>query len=131
MGRKPKPLDPGQGPIQRFAHDLRRLREDAGEPTYRQMAARVHTSASALSIAASGDRLPSLMVTLAYVRACGGDPGVWEARWHELSAALAAELAAGRAPAAHEGTRGSADGRRGDVDGQRDGADVGADRATA
>ncbi|MGW3463966.1 nSTAND1 domain-containing NTPase, partial [Streptomyces olivaceoviridis] len=46
---------------------------------------------STLSQAAAGDRLPTLPVVLAYVRACGGDPEQWETRWREVAAEVAAE----------------------------------------
>ncbi|GGV30721.1 hypothetical protein GCM10010245_49700 [Streptomyces spectabilis] len=90
MGRREKPLEPTAGPVQRFAYDLRKLRAEAGSPTYRALAERTGYSAPTLSAAASGDRLPSLPVLLAYVEACGGDRAAWEARWRE---ALAAEPA--------------------------------------
>lgn len=45
----------------------------------------MHFSASTLSEAASGKRLPSLEVTLAYVRACGGDVAEWEKRWRQVA----------------------------------------------
>ncbi|NUP37123.1 MAG: DNA-binding protein [Streptomyces sp.] len=86
MGRKESPLDPSAGPVQRFAYELRKLRSEAGGPTYRAMAQRVPYSLTTLSRAAAGDQLPSLPVTLAYVEACGGDPAdriAWEARWRE------------------------------------------------
>ncbi len=41
-------------------------------------------SPSVLSEAASGYRLPTLQVTQAFVRACGGDPAEWEHRWREV-----------------------------------------------
>ncbi|GAA3798400.1 hypothetical protein GCM10022226_17170 [Sphaerisporangium flaviroseum] len=44
---------------------------------------------TALSEAAGGSVLPSLPVTLAYVRACGGDATEWERRWHKLTQELA------------------------------------------
>ncbi len=81
MGRREKPLDPGAGAVQRFAYELRKLRDEAGTPTYRAMADRAGYSAPTLSAAASGERLPTLPVLLAYVTACGGDPGEWEGRW--------------------------------------------------
>ncbi|MFI8933293.1 hypothetical protein ACIG3E_37200 [Streptomyces sp. NPDC053474] len=90
MGRREKPLEPTAGPVQRFAYDLRKLRAEAGSPTYRTLAERTAYSAPTLSAAASGDRLPSLPVLLAYVEACGGDRAVWEARWHETLAAAPA-----------------------------------------
>jgi WD40 repeat protein len=85
MGRRERPLDPDAGPVQRFAHELRSLRQKAGGPTYREMARRANYSVTALSQAAAGDRLPSLPVALAYVRACDGDPEEWERRWHEAA----------------------------------------------
>ncbi|OAR26744.1 hypothetical protein A8W25_00030 [Streptomyces sp. ERV7] len=85
MGRHEKPLDPESGPVRRFALELRRMRQEAGGPTYRDMAREVEYSAAALSRAASGDTLPSLAVALAYVTACGADPAGWEERWQEAS----------------------------------------------
>ncbi|MEU3848299.1 hypothetical protein [Streptomyces sp. NPDC029554] len=86
MGRREKELDPAQGPVQRLAHELRLLREEAGGPSYRELAGAAGYSAPTLSEAAAGRRLPSLPVTLAYVRACGGDESAWERRWHEAAA---------------------------------------------
>ncbi|MFI6280131.1 hypothetical protein [Streptomyces sp. NPDC050988] len=94
MGRREKPLDPAAGPVQRFAYELRKLRDGAGAPTYRDMARDVRYSAPTLSAAAAGERLPSLPVLLAYVTACGGDPREWERRWGEALA----EEADDRAP---------------------------------
>ncbi|MFD8985714.1 hypothetical protein [Streptomyces sp. NPDC059564] len=91
MARKERPLEGGDGPLLEFATALRRLRHEAGSPPYRDLSARAHYSVATLSGAAAGRRLPSLDVTLSYVRACGGDPGEWERRWH----AVAVELAVG------------------------------------
>ncbi|MFF2614434.1 ATP-binding protein [Kitasatospora sp. NPDC058046] len=96
MPRRESPLDPGDGPLLRFAGDLRALRERAGRPPYRQLALRAHCSAASLSVAAGGRRLPSLAVTLAYVQACGGDVREWRHRWQLLAAELAAEQCARR-----------------------------------
>ncbi|MFD0265142.1 hypothetical protein ACFVGY_00895 [Streptomyces sp. NPDC127106] len=104
MARKERPLEGDDGPLLRFAAALRRLRHEAGSPPYRRLAARAHYSVATLSEAAAGRRLPSLDVTLAYVRACGGDTGEWERRWH----ACAAELSAG-----HRDPDGEPDGGRG------------------
>ncbi|MFF4017970.1 DNA-binding protein [Streptomyces sp. NPDC001843] len=90
-GRPESPLDPSAGHVQRFAADLRKLRVDAGSPTYRVMAQRSGHGASTLSQAAAGERLPTLPVALAYVKACGGDPEEWESRWREAAAEVAAE----------------------------------------
>ncbi|WP_371496869.1 helix-turn-helix transcriptional regulator [Kitasatospora sp. NBC_00374] len=97
MARKPRPIDPTEGPLQAFAYDLREVREEAGNPTYRALAGRAGFSATTLSDAAGGVRQPSLEVTLAYVGACGGDVDRWKHRWHELDRELAA--ARGEPPA--------------------------------
>ncbi|WP_405837380.1 helix-turn-helix domain-containing protein [Streptomyces sp. NBC_01518] len=98
MGRPESPLDPETGPVQRLAYELRQLRREAGGITYRAMADRVEFSAATLSESAAGERLPSLAVVLAYVRACGADPGEWERRWRH-----AAEEEAGRPAEDEEG----------------------------
>ncbi|WP_372343542.1 AAA family ATPase [Streptomyces sp. KL116D] len=86
-GRRERPLDPQEGPLERFALGLRELRDAAGL-TYLKMADAAHFSASSLSQAAAGHRLPTRDVLLGYVRACGGNPAEWEKRWervrHEL-----------------------------------------------
>jgi hypothetical protein len=56
------------------------------------MAQRTGQRASTLSQAAAGERLPTLPVVLAYVRACGGDAVEWEERWREAASETAAEL---------------------------------------
>ncbi|MFC4497076.1 hypothetical protein ACFPA8_23375 [Streptomyces ovatisporus] len=93
MGRPEKPLDPDAGPIQQFAQEMRELRREAGNPTYRWMAQRVPYSATGLSRAVDGERLPSLAMALAYVEACGGKREEWESRWI-AAADEARELAA-------------------------------------
>jgi WD40 repeat protein len=94
MGRVERQLGEGDTRLVEFAADLRRLRAAAGGPAYRELSRRAHYSATTLSDAAGGRRLPSLSVTLAYVTACGGDTVVWERRWR----ALAAELTDGSDP---------------------------------
>lgn len=86
-GRPEGPLDPAAGAVAGLAARLRRLREDAGRPSYRQLARSAHYSHSALSQAAAGRVLPSLAVTLAFAQACGGDRQEWTAWWHEAAAA--------------------------------------------
>ncbi|MDC0773293.1 nSTAND1 domain-containing NTPase [Streptomyces sp. HD] len=86
MGRPEADLDPRLGPVQRFAFELRKLRQEAGGITYRQMARQVEVSVSTLSRAAGGEQLPSLPVALAYVRACKGEETEWEQRWREAVA---------------------------------------------
>ncbi|MFD2416893.1 nSTAND1 domain-containing NTPase [Amycolatopsis pigmentata] len=89
MPRPERPLDADGDVLQRLAAGLRRLRERAGSPGYRELARRAHYSATTLSNAAAGRKLPSLAVMLAYVRACGGDPVEWEARWRAVATELA------------------------------------------
>jgi Helix-turn-helix domain len=81
MGRPERPLDPAAGPIQAFASELRQLRQQAGSPKYLQMQRRTGRSRTALAEAAGGDHLPTWETVEAYVRACGGDPAPWHARW--------------------------------------------------
>lgn len=81
-------LDPGAGPLASFAWDLRALREKAGSVPYRVLAKRAGFCASTLSVAASGTKLPTLDVTLAYVQACGAEPEEWQERWQALAAQL-------------------------------------------
>lgn len=90
MSRRETAIDPTDGPVERFAWELRQLRAAVGAPGYRQLAARAHYSASALSTAASGKTLPTREITLAFVAACGGDVEEWAGKW----AATAAELVA-------------------------------------
>lgn len=82
MGRSERELP--DGPLRDFAQGLRDLRAAAGRPTYRALERRAGFSASALSAAAAGERLPTLDVTRAYVGACGGDMEAWEVRWREM-----------------------------------------------
>ncbi|MGW3396558.1 nSTAND1 domain-containing NTPase [Streptomyces hydrogenans] len=98
MGRRERPLDPEEGPVERFAHELRMLRQKAGL-TYRAMAVRAHYSPAALAQAAAGDRLATLPVALAYVDVCGGDPDEWAERWREASRELTERVAAADDPA--------------------------------
>jgi hypothetical protein len=79
-------LDIDSGPVARFAADLRELRRGAGGLPYRSMATSANFAASVLSEAAAGRKLPSLAITLAYVRACGGDEDEWRGRWQKVAA---------------------------------------------
>ncbi|QOC93147.1 helix-turn-helix domain-containing protein [Micromonospora craniellae] len=99
MARAERPLDPTAGPVQAFAAELRRLRDAGGRPTYEALARRAHRSASSLSEAAGGRKLPTLDTTLAYVRALGGDETEWTDRWQATAGAQAADgaTAAGEA----------------------------------
>jgi hypothetical protein len=93
------PLGPGRPEVEELAAGLRKLREQAGSPGYRELARRAHFSATTLSDAAGGRRLPTLAVTLAFAAACGGDPAEWERRWREAeSATVDSEPADGEPP---------------------------------
>ncbi|MFC0542395.1 WD40 repeat domain-containing protein [Kutzneria chonburiensis] len=94
MPRREQPLRLGEESLVAFATDLRALRAKASNPAYRELGRRVHYSAATLSEAASGRKLPSLPVTLAYVRGCDGDVVAWEQRWRQVAAELADEPAA-------------------------------------
>jgi Helix-turn-helix domain/Protein of unknown function (DUF2690) len=87
-GRPERELDPAGGPIPVFAAQLRDLREEAGRPSYRDLARKACYSRTALSEAAAGRELPSLSVTLAFVRACDGPVEVWRRRWQVAAAAV-------------------------------------------
>ncbi|MFF9351628.1 helix-turn-helix domain-containing protein [Streptomyces sp. NPDC014734] len=91
MGRPETCIDPSEGPLQSFAYELRTLRRSAGNPSYRELASRANYSGTTLSEAARGVSLPSLEVTLAYVKACKGDVGLWQRLWTETDAALRAD----------------------------------------
>ncbi|MWA01713.1 hypothetical protein F8568_015285 [Actinomadura sp. LD22] len=91
MPRGESPLDPDGGPLFEFATRLRKLREQAGRPTYRDLARSTHYGIATLSSAAAGRHLPSLAVTLAYVRACGGDEREWRLIWQRTAQACTGE----------------------------------------
>jgi hypothetical protein len=57
-----------------------------GNPGYRELAKRSGYSAATLANAAAGRQLPTLAVTLAFVRACDGQPVDWERRWRQAAA---------------------------------------------
>src|SRR5690242_579251 len=84
--RRERPLESQETALLRFAAELRRLREKAGSPTYRELSRRAHYSAATLSEAAGGRKLPSLAVTVAFATACGADPAEWQARWRAVIA---------------------------------------------
>ncbi|MEE1753145.1 helix-turn-helix domain-containing protein [Streptomyces sp. SP18CS02] len=99
QGRKERPINPEDGPVEAFAWRLRRLREDCGSPTYKEMERAAGYSSSALSAAANGQAPPSLEVVRAYVRSClvhakaGGErveaaTQEWTSRWRTLQSQL-------------------------------------------
>ncbi|GGS42947.1 MULTISPECIES: NB-ARC domain-containing protein [Actinokineospora] len=92
MGRPERPLDGTSGPIVAFAQDLRALRHQAGNPSYRELARTALFAPSVLSSAASGHKLPTLAVTLAFAAACGGDRAEWERRWRQVAEDVGAPM---------------------------------------
>ncbi|MBV9095959.1 MAG: helix-turn-helix domain-containing protein [Streptosporangiaceae bacterium] len=94
-----QPPGPGHGAasiepdgVESFARDLRALRATAGLD-YDELADKSHYMMKTLVAAAGGVRLPTLPVTVAYVRACDGDVAEWEERWQKLAAKITAEAA--------------------------------------
>ena len=99
-------------PVAQLVGDLRQLRCASGAPSYAQLAKASGVPRSTLYDALRGDRMPSLEVTLAVVRACDGDENAWRQRWtsvrHGLDTASEPPSdAAGRTPnaAGHRFTR--------------------------
>ncbi|MBV9445400.1 MAG: hypothetical protein JO345_05830 [Streptosporangiaceae bacterium] len=103
MGRPERPIDPDAGPVAELAAELRRLRDRAGRPSYRELARRVSFSATVLSEAAGGRSLPTLAVVMGYVRACGGDVAGWEERWRSAADWQRGEPPGGDRPAPYLG----------------------------
>ena len=68
-----------------FVNALRELKGSSGL-SFRELARGTNYSPSALSDAVSGRRVPSLELTLAYVRACDGDEEEWHRRWRRVAA---------------------------------------------
>ncbi|MFI9205537.1 helix-turn-helix domain-containing protein [Streptomyces sp. NPDC053048] len=94
MPRRLSHLDSKDGPLPRFALELRALRDAAGfdAPTVDQIAARSRIPRSTLYAALRGRRVPTRPVLGALVRAWGGDP----AEWLMKRTAVEAELEAAR-----------------------------------
>jgi hypothetical protein len=74
---------PATDQVADFIDALRKLRQDAGGPSFRKMAQRAHYSHTAFSSMLSSGRLPSLKLTLAFVSACNGDQDQWRTRWEQ------------------------------------------------
>jgi transcriptional regulator with XRE-family HTH domain len=132
VARQERPIDPIAGPLPRFAQELRKLRMEAGNPTYRALAKAAGYSATTLSEAAGGTRKPSLDVVLAFVGACGGDPDLWRERWIDLDAALrpeAVKLAEPTQPAVQAETAASVEPTRSAVSAEPAGPAEHAERA--
>lgn len=87
MGRPEEQLKRDGSPEREFAFWLRDLRNHAGL-TYEGLARAANYSTSTMQAAAAGRQLPTLKVTLAFVRACQGDVAQWEKYWTQVKRAL-------------------------------------------
>jgi transcriptional regulator with XRE-family HTH domain len=83
MGRPQAPLERDGSPVREFAFWLRDLRNRSGL-TYEQLAKTAHYATSTVQGATSGQRLPTLRVVTAFVRACDGDLAAWRAYWTQI-----------------------------------------------
>ncbi len=83
MGRPEEPLDRDGSPVREFAFWLRDLRRRSGL-TYEQLGRATHYATSTVQAATAGRRLPTLKVTVAFVRACGGDEAQWRWYWGQI-----------------------------------------------
>lgn len=83
MGRPQSPLERDGSPRREFAFWMRDLRARSGL-TYEQLARISNYATSTMQDAAAGQRLPTLPVVRAFVRACGGDEAAWERYWIQI-----------------------------------------------
>lgn len=82
MPRRPAPLDPGSGPVERFAAELRALRDRLGSaaPSTTALAEAAGIPRSTLYAVLAGKRVPSEKALVSLVEACGGDVAEWLAQ---------------------------------------------------
>src|ERR1700689_3550136 len=83
MGRPQVPLARDGSPVREFAFWLRDLRNRSGL-TSEQVAKLTHYGTSTRQAATSGERLPTLKVVTAFVKACKGDQAAWQDYWTQL-----------------------------------------------
>jgi hypothetical protein len=82
MGNEEVPVDAVRDRRLLFAAELRRLRAEAGDPSFRRMAEKSGCiSHATLHEAASGSRFPSWETTREFVKACDQPEGLWLERW--------------------------------------------------
>ncbi|MFC4116954.1 NBR1-Ig-like domain-containing protein [Nonomuraea zeae] len=97
-GRKPVRPDPESGPVALLAHRLWELKEQAGDPSFADMATRLGAAASKSSLAAAarGSTLPSWETTWEFVRVLAVDRlgqdldevrREWRAHWEQAGIA--------------------------------------------
>jgi transcriptional regulator with XRE-family HTH domain len=87
MGRPQVPLARDGSPAREFAFWLRDLRNRSGL-TYEQLGKNAHYATSTVQAAMAGQRVPTLNVLLATVRACDGDVPAWRTYWTQIRRAL-------------------------------------------
>jgi hypothetical protein len=87
MGRPQKPLDRDGSAVSEFAFWLRDLRKRSGL-TYDQLGKNGHYATSTVQAATAGNRMPTLRVTMAIVKACEGDVQQWRDYWTQVQRAL-------------------------------------------
>lgn len=87
MGRAEAPLKRDGSPAREFAFWLRTLRNSA-DRTYASLAKETMFSTTTLQAACSGQKLPTLHVVMAIVKACGGPMEAWHLYWTQVSQAI-------------------------------------------
>ncbi|OZM74681.1 hypothetical protein CFN78_00045 [Amycolatopsis antarctica] len=78
--------------LESFVAALKRLREDAGAPSFRRMAQKSGAvSHATLHLTVTGHRLQPWETVREFVRACDGDEREWQVRWQNTEQALSDE----------------------------------------
>lgn len=96
--------------LDEFSTALRKLRERAGQPSFRRMAARSGAvSHATLHLTVTGHRLQPWETVREFVRACDGDEAEWQQRWERTRAALSGETDAPADGGNHSPERAGAD----------------------
>lgn len=99
MGNEEVPVDGVRDRRLLFADDLRKLRADAGNPSFRRMAEKSGCiSHATLHEAASGSRFPSWETTREFVKACDQPEEQWLKRWNAAKGATEATPVAPLSP---------------------------------
>jgi hypothetical protein len=74
--------------IAEFALDLKVIRRQAGDISYRRLASKMNYAVSTVDRALKGEKLPTWPVTEAFLRACGCRPEdlmAWRTRWTKIT----------------------------------------------
>jgi hypothetical protein len=74
--------------IAEFALDLKVIRRQAGDISYRRLASRMNYAVSTVDRALKGKKLPTWPVTESFLRACGCRPDevvAWRTRWIKIA----------------------------------------------